>query len=103
VTPLGIPNAGIGAAYFEREEENKLIAVMFVMMLFAVDSDDDLYFVPNHGQQLIKTDHHGVIHFKSLSEEGIQRAVRQLDEMGFPLPTKSPDETFKRPSWMKEE
>jgi hypothetical protein len=98
---FGISNGVRGAALFQRQEQDLLSAVMFIQTVFAEQLHDDLYFIPDHGRQFIHTDHHGVIHLQCSTAKSIDFAVQKLQELGFSLPTELPDETFKRPSWMK--
>jgi hypothetical protein len=98
---LGIADGMRGAALFQRKEQDLLGAVMFIQMVFAWDVHDDMYFIPDHGRQFLHTSHHGVIHLHCSREESIQLAIGSLQRSGFSLPTELPDETFKRPSWMK--
>ena len=76
---------------------------MFIQTVFGWQLYDDLYFIPDHGHQFIQTSHLGVIHLDCSQEEDVEQAVRKLEELGWNLPTELPDETFKRPSWMKGE
>jgi hypothetical protein len=96
----GIPDGWTGAIGFEREEESLLIAVVFVHLLFGWCVDDDLYFVPNHGRQVLQTDHHGVIHARCRSEARVLELVAHMKEQGYELPTEPPDATFRWPAWM---
>jgi hypothetical protein len=99
---VGVPAGWAGALRFGRDEKNALIAVMYPFVAFGGCGDDDLIFVPDHGRQLLQSDHHDVIHAQCGSSERIQKFVDQMAEAGYDLPTKLPDETFKRPAWMVE-
>ncbi len=99
---LGIPDGLQGASSFQQTEKDLLNAIMFIVMAFAGDPCDDLYFIPDHGRYFLMTSHHDVVHLKCSSEASIQHVVRNLEEKGWRLPTELPDETFKRPSWMAE-
>jgi hypothetical protein len=71
--------------------------------VFGWCAEDDLFFVPDHGQQLLRTDHHDVVHVQCSSEERIQELVEYMAQQGYELPAGLPDETFKRPDWMPDE
>jgi len=96
----GVPDEWRGAVRFERDEENVLLAVLFAYLAFGWGRDDDLFFVPDHGRQLLHTSHHDVIHAQCTSEERVQKLVGHMAKEGYELPTEPPDWTFKRPAWM---
>lgn len=77
-----------------------LIAVLYAFLIFGWYTADDLHFVPNHGRQLLQTDHHNVIHVVCESEKRVQQLVAHMNAAGYELPRELPDETFKRPTWM---
>ena len=74
--------------------------MLFAYLAFGWCVDDDLFFVPDHGRQLLQTDHHDVIHVECASEDRVRRLVAHMDEAGYELPEEPPDETFRRPAWM---
>jgi hypothetical protein len=96
----GIPDGWSGAIRFERDDEAALVAVLFAYLAFGWCADDDLFFVPDHGRQLLQTDHHDVIHTKCASEERVLELVAHMAAEGHELPAEPPDWTFKRPAWM---
>lgn len=96
----GIPPGWAGALRFRRDEEDVLVAVFFAFLTFGWCVDDDLYFVPHHGRQIIQTDHHDVIHAECATDERIQTLVAHMAKEGYDLPTEPPDWTFRRPAWM---
>jgi hypothetical protein len=96
----GVPAGWAGAVRFGREEENALVAVLYAYLVFGWCPDHDLFFVPDHGRQLLRTSHHDVIHVECLSEERVQGLVSHMAKAGYPLPKEPPDWTFKRPAWM---
>jgi hypothetical protein len=77
-----------------------VLAVLFVYLALGGCVVDDLFFIPDHGRQLIQTDHHQVIHAECASAERAEQLVRHMAEEGYDLPTKPPDGTFRRPTWM---
>lgn len=79
-----------------------IIAVLYAFLAFGWCVDDDLFFVPDHGQQLLQTDHHDVIHVEWASEERVQRLVAHMADAGYELPRDVPDWTFKCPEWMND-
>lgn len=96
----GIPPGWAGAVRFGREEEGALVAVLYAYLAFGWCVDDDLFFIPAHGRQLLQTDHHDVVYVECLSEERVQSLVEHMAQTGYPLPSQPPDWTFKWPSWM---
>jgi hypothetical protein len=61
---------------------------------------DDLFIVPDHGRQLINTDHHGVVHVACQETARLLQFIEHMTLGGYELPQDLPDATFKRPSWM---
>jgi hypothetical protein len=61
---------------------------------------DDLFVVPDHGQQFLGLDHHHVVHVQCASEPELQRFIDHMARAGYRLPDEIPDATFKRPHWM---
>jgi hypothetical protein len=96
----GVPDGWAGPVRYRREEEEAVIAVLFAYLAFGWCGDDDLFFIPDHGRQLLQTDHHDVIHVECATEERAQELVAHMANEAYPLPTESPDCTFKRPAWM---
>jgi hypothetical protein len=96
----GIPGGWAGAVRFGHDEEDALVAVLYAYLAFGWCVADDLFFVPDHGRQLLQTDHHDVIHVQCASEERVQGLVGHMAEAGYELPREPPDGTFKRPAWM---
>jgi hypothetical protein len=98
----GIFDGWSGAIRFEHAEEDQILAVMFVFLAFGWCVDDDLYFIPDHGRQIVQTDHHDVVHVECLEENRIQEFVEHMAGAGYELPTELPDQTFIWPYWMGE-
>jgi hypothetical protein len=96
----GVPDGWAGPVRYRREEEEAVIAVLFAYLAFGWCGDDDLFFIPDHGRQLLQTDHHDVIHVECATEERVQELVSHMAGEGYLLPTELPDPTFKRPAWM---
>jgi hypothetical protein len=99
---VGVPGDWGGALRFQRGEEDTLVAVLFVFLAFAWCTDDDLFFVPDHARQIIRTDHHDVVHIEFAGEGRLHEFVAHMARAGHDLPTEPPDATFKRPPWMGE-
>lgn len=96
----GLPGGWFGAVRWGRNEESRLVAVLYAFLAFGWCGDDDVYFVPSHGRQILRTDHHGVIHVECESENRVLELVAHMADAGYALPTELPDWTFKRPAWM---
>jgi hypothetical protein len=94
----GVPSGQAGAIRFGRDEEHILLAVLYANLAFGWCADDDLFFIPDHGRQLLHTDHHDVIHVECESEERVQKLVMHMADAGYELPREPPDGTFKRPA-----
>jgi hypothetical protein len=99
---LGIPNGWAGAAGFGADELDRLLAVAFVHMALGWHVSDDLFLVPDHGQQLLQIDHHRAMHVEFKVAEQMEEFIRHMREGNFLLPSVVPDETFKQPHWMGE-
>lgn len=95
----GIPGGWAGALGLARTEEHTLVAVLYVYLAFGWCTDDDLFFVPDHGRQLLQTDHHDVVHVQCATEERVLELVAHMAGEGYELPAELPDGTFKRPAW----
>ena len=95
-----IPVDWAGAVQFRHNESDALIAVLYASLAFGWCTDDDLFFIPDHGQQLLQTDHHNVVHVECQSGERVLKLAKQMANAGYDLPTDLPDVTFKRPAWM---
>ena len=96
----GIPDGWSGAVWFDRDEQDVLVAVLFAFVAFGWCVSDDLFFLPDHARQLLQTDHHDVIHVECRSEDRTQELVAHMAAEGYKLPDEPPDWTFKRPAWM---
>ena len=86
---------------FQREEMDAVLTVLFATMAFAWHSPDDLYFIPDHGQQIVQSDHHDVIHVECVDQNRMELLIQHLKTNGkYELPEEPPDWTFKWPAWM---
>lgn len=99
----GIPNGWAGAVRFDRAELDAVVAVLFAAVTFGWCRDDDLFFLPDHGRQLVRTDHHDVLHAECMSERRVGELVAHMAAASYELPTELPDWTFIRPAWMGSE
>lgn len=96
----GIPVGWPGAVRFEKRELDSVLGIVFVTFTFGWCSLDDLCLVPDHGRQLIHTDHHDVAHVGCRDEARVQTFVAHMNARGYPLPVAPPDATFRWPEWM---
>ena len=85
---------------FARDERETLVALLFSTTVFGWSVVEDVYVVPDHARQILKTDHHGVVHVDFGDPGDVDRWVSKMSESGFDLPNEPPDATFKRPTWM---
>ena len=99
---LGLPLGTDDVVEFSRPEYDRLVTLLFSTTIFGFTTGDDLYVVPDHGQHLLQTDHHGVIHVSFRAESSLTLCVEEMARRGFPLPDEVPDSTFKQPGWMKD-
>lgn len=97
---LGIPMGTADVVVFGREELDALVTLLFSTTIFGWSVGEDLYVVPDHGRQILQTDHHGVVHVTFRYPEEVKVWERELAARGFALPKELPDATFKRPGWM---
>jgi hypothetical protein len=100
---LGLPAGWAGAARACRDEWATVVAVLFASLALGGDSCSDLYFVPDHGRQIVWAGHHDAIHADCADEVRILELVRHMEAAGFTLPTEPPDATFKWPAWMPQD
>jgi hypothetical protein len=87
----GIPDGWAGAVRFDRAEEPAVVAILFASMAFGWCGADDLFFVPDHARQVIRTDHHDVLHAECASEGRVGELVGHMAAAGYQLPTEPPD------------
>ena len=97
---MAIPDGTEGAVRFEAAEADLVKDLIGNVMSLGWCVDDDLLVIPDHGRQILKTDHHGVVHVNFASESRVEEYVRHMARAGFLLPTDTPDDTFRRPRWM---
>jgi hypothetical protein len=98
---LGLPLGTNAVVEFSRAEHDRLVTLLFITTIFGWSVGDDLYVVPDHGQHVLQTDHHDVIHMSFCTEESLDLCVDEMERREFPLPGEVPDSTFKQPGWMK--
>lgn len=98
---IGIPDGFAGAVRFEQTEFGELQTLLFTYLAAASHVGDDVFVVPEHGDQMVWLDHHDVVHVSFREEDFVAPFVARMAKGGFQLPTALPDETFKRQSWMK--
>jgi hypothetical protein len=100
---LGMPARWAGAARVGRDEQPFVVAALFASLALGGDSTSDLYFVPDHGRQIVWAGHHDVIHVECTDEVRMLEVVRHMEKAGYTLPAEPPDATFRWPSWMSQE
>ena len=98
----GIQPVWSGAIRVSSDELDAVVTVCFAYLSFGWCVHDDLLILPDHCQQLVRTDHHGVIHVECRSEERVRTLVAGMAADGYDLPKDPPDWTFRRPAWMDE-
>jgi hypothetical protein len=98
---LGLPLGTADVVEFSRDDLDTLITLLFATTIFGWSLREDLYVVPDHARHILQTDHHHVIHVSFRAADSVDAWVSSMAQRGFPLPDELPDETFKRPTWMK--
>lgn len=96
----GVPTGGSDVLAFDRPEFDAILTLLFAATVFAWSQPDDLFVVPDHGRQLLQTDHHNVIHASFAAIADLQRWVDAMAADDYALPEEPPDATFKWPAWM---
>ena len=89
-----------GAIRYAATERAELATALFAAMSFGWSVADDLFVLPDHGQQLMGIDHHDAVHVSFAGSAGIDPFVAHMAANRFPLPRDVPDATFERPEWM---
>ena len=100
---LGLPLGTADIVEFSHDESDTLITLIFSTTIFGWSVGEELYVVPDHARYILQTDHHDAIHVSFRNPEEVKRWTSVMAERGFPLPDKVPDETFRRPTWMKKQ
>jgi len=98
---IGITENNADILKFTRNELAELVTLTFNQLVFGWHVGDDLYMIPDHGRQMIKNDHHDVVHVSFRDQSTMENFINSMAVKGFELPEDIPDETFKRPDWMK--
>jgi len=99
---LHLPLGTADVVEIPREELPALITLIFTTTIFGWSVGDDLYIVPDHARYVLQTDHHGVIHVMFREPSDVEGWIAGMAANEFMLPEDLPDETFKRPTWMKD-
>jgi hypothetical protein len=100
---IGMPMGTADIVEFERTELDQLITLLFSTTIFGWSVGEDLYVVPNHAQQIIRTNHHDVVHVSFRQMENLQQFIKGMDDENFSLPKAVPDATFEIPEWMNKD
>jgi hypothetical protein len=96
----GVPDGWAGAIRCDRTEADTAVAVLCAFLTYGWHSPDDVWFVPDHGRQVVQTDHHDVVHAECRDEGRVLALVDHMARAGYTLPSEPPDATFKWPTWM---
>jgi len=95
-----IPDGFSGAVRYPVNELGQLVGRITTHALSGWCVQDDLFVVPDHGQFIVQTDHHGVAHVSCAEPASMDRLIQRMATGGYALPDEPLDWTFKRPSWM---
>jgi hypothetical protein len=96
-----VPDGFRGALQYATAETEHLVNMIEARSRTAWCVTDDLFVIPDHATQFLYLDHHDVLHVKCCDAARMERFIRHMARGGYTLPVEPPDETFKRPSWMK--
>lgn len=97
---VGLQGTGHPAVELAATESGTLLIILMSQLAFGGCTDDDIWIIPDHGQQLLFTDHHGAAHLVVRQPESIAESVERITSAGFELPSRPPDRTFRWPDWM---
>lgn|SRR5262245_26020297 len=97
----GVPDRWHGAIRVAESERNTAATVLRAYLLHGGCVDEDLYFIPGHGRQIVMASHHDVVHVDCLDLDRMLMFADAMAEAGYELPTYPPDETFIWPDWME--
>ena len=97
----GVPRDFQGAIRFEPSEKPLILTLLFNQLLFGWCVWDDVYVIPDHARQIVKTSHHDVVHVDFNDPSRIAAFAKRMSEEKFELPQEVPDGTFKIPHWMR--
>lgn len=97
----GLPAEWDGAVRVGRDERPAIVAALFASLALGGDGCSDLFFVPDHGRQIVMVGHHDAVDVECKDETRVLELVRHLAEAGYTLPTEPPDATFKWQPWMR--
>lgn len=101
VNSTSVPKDFQGVFRAEKSDETAIITLLFNQLMFGWCMWDDVYAIPDHAQQIVKTSHHDVVHLSFKDPNKIASFVEKLAQAKFYLPTEVPDGTFKTPDWMR--
>jgi hypothetical protein len=82
-----MPDGWAGAARVGPDGWPAIVAALFASLALGGDSCSDLYFVPDHGRQIVWAGHHDEIHIECADENRLLEFVRYMDGVGYALPT----------------
>ena len=74
-----------GAVRVGHDDRPVVVAALAVSSVFGGDVTDDLYFLPDHGRQLLMASHHDVVHVHCRSEERMWAFEDHMDAAGYDL------------------
>jgi hypothetical protein len=97
---LGVPAGLRGAVRFNSTDWNELLAMLFLQVTLGPSARIDASVIPENGSSILFFEHREVVSAEFRDQAKLDVVAAALKEAGFPLPTKPPDATFKRPAWM---
>ena len=80
----GIPDGGAGAVRFDRDEADVAVAVLCAVLAYGRHPADDVWVVPDHCNQIVRTDHSGAVYVECRDEGRMLELVEQLGRAGYP-------------------
>jgi hypothetical protein len=86
----GMPEGWSGAARVGRDEWPAVVAALFASLALGGDPCSDLYFVPDHGRQIVWAGHHDAIHVECADEARVVELVRHMEAGGLCAAQRAP-------------
>lgn len=96
----GVPLGERCALRFSANELDRLVTLVFARLVFGWSVPDDVFIIPDHGRQIVQTDHHDVVHVRFRDGAMLGGFIEHMASEKYLLPEEPPDGTFKRPDWM---
>jgi hypothetical protein len=74
----GVPADFDGAIGYDQADRDRLITALCAAMALGWSTRDDLFVIPDHAQQLVQTDHQGVVHVDFANGTDVDRFIAHM-------------------------